>query len=242
MSAKPTTRGTIVWVAAVVLVSGVLAVVSGLTTLGVMSRAVVPEVVWQAGGGAPVPDDFVVVMFPADDDVAVYAEADGASERIGVLGRALGNRVRELDQDWIYVNAVGSGGYVRRSDLALVPPTGRLDPLFEALRASEAERGIEPRVRDLEAITLTTGGVGFRARVGWEGGSWDEYRWDIVGGGASPQSVLRWHEQTVAFEGLGAVVMSAVVMVTVFAGCALVGVVGVLVVRYRRRTVPVGGV
>jgi len=232
----PTKRGTAVWIAGVVFVSGVLALGGGIATFVTMSRAIVPDVIWDAGDGTPVPDDFAVVMYPADDDVAVYAEADDASERISTLGRAMTNRRWELADGWIGVTLPDRGGYVRQDRLVFEAGPARRETMVAAMMALHAAKGFDPSVSEVRPIE-TGGEHEYAARVQWSGGSWLESQWRVSDGGRGfePLTMTSWHEQTVAAQGMVVVVVSGMVVVATFLGCVLVGVVGVLVVRYRRR-------
>lgn len=219
--------------AGVLAISGVVGLAAAAWTLFTHARAIQPEVVWEAGFGADPPEDFLVVMFPSGDGVGVYAAPDAASERIGTLDRAMANAWHELDDAWIPVLLGETDGYVRRSDLSLEPVADRLESLTEALRDAGDEQGWTSMVDRVEADSTEPGGSGFVAREVWKGGSWVEYRWGVAGAEATPRSVLRWHETTVAMKGVSAMLISIIIGAMVFGVSVLVGVTAVLVVRGR---------
>lgn len=78
-----------------------------------------PERVWSAADGTPPPSEFLFVMFPMDDNVALYDAPGG--KKVGLLRRALGNDIGELaSSQWIAVPPGGPGqerSFVRAEDL-----------------------------------------------------------------------------------------------------------------------------
>lgn len=232
MSGPRTKRGTAAWLGVVALVSCVLAAGAGIATFVTMSATIVPEVIWRAEDGTPVPDDFVVVMYPADDDVAVYAETDPESERIGTLERAMGNRQWELADQWIGLSLSDGGGRVRQDRLVYDTDPARRERLVAAMTATHAALGFDPFLRELRAVDAGAEPE-YVARTEWSGGSWLESHWRVIDGGAGfePLTVTMWHEQTVAMQGMAVVVMSAVAAGAMFLASAMLGTVVVLAVR-----------
>lgn len=78
-----------------------------------------PERVWSAAGGTPPPSDFLYLMFPVDDNVALFDSPGG--KKVGLLRRALGNDFGEMtSRQWISVPPDEAGAktmYVRAEDL-----------------------------------------------------------------------------------------------------------------------------
>ena len=90
---------------------------------------------WSAADGTPVPNDFLFLMFPVDDAVALYDSPGG--KRVGILRRALGNDYQEITQSqWIQVPGDQRGdppAFVRLSDLRYLSANvlGTAPPLNE---------------------------------------------------------------------------------------------------------------
>ncbi|HZW07675.1 MAG TPA: hypothetical protein VFF65_11185 [Phycisphaerales bacterium] len=101
-----------------------------------------PQPTWTAAGGTPVPDEFIVVMYPANGSVPL-CDAPGGRV-IGTLSRALANSHRELATGgtggWIHVNGRPGGSWVRLADLAFHPPANSTTDYFAAYAALYAKR------------------------------------------------------------------------------------------------------
>lgn len=81
-----------------------------------------PREWWNAASGQPVPSGrFFYLMFPATTSTPLFDAPDG--KEIGVLQRALGNSHAEIQSSaWIAVPSTRESAWVRKSDLAYLPP------------------------------------------------------------------------------------------------------------------------
>ncbi|GJM19709.1 MAG: hypothetical protein DHS20C14_19220 [Phycisphaeraceae bacterium] len=234
MKPKRTKLGAAIWIGVVFVVSGVFAVGVFFLVLAQLSRGIEPEVIWHAADGTPAPEDFVVLMYPADGDVAVHEDADDASERIGTLDRAMGNRVWELEDEWIGLTLEDGRGYVLQDRLVYdADPSGR-GRMIAAMRALHEAKAFDPALGEVvqhESVGTTE----YTARADWSGGSWQKSRWRVVDGRFEPVELTGWHEQNVAMQGIGFMIVSAMAACVAFVGSLLVGVCAAVAMRHWPR-------
>lgn len=107
------------WRLALVLLLAIAAGWGAFKLVLILVPGAKPERIWSAADGKPAPSDFVLLMFPVDDNVALYDSPGG--KKVGLLRRAVGNDLGELaSSQWIAVPPSQAGEkrtYVRADDL-----------------------------------------------------------------------------------------------------------------------------
>ncbi len=156
---------------------------------------------WEATSAAPVPANFMYIMFPASPNAAVYDRPNGKA--VGILDRAMMNSEAERTDVWVRLVSVPPAAdlWVRREDLTFDPPPSQVALVSAASANYKARKAdIFAHLRFTPTQSATSADMLLEVRP--DDDHAEDYKYSVTNGIATPLKMRRYFGPAVALQSL----------------------------------------
>lgn len=187
---------------------------------------------WTSASGEPIPEDFLIAMFPVSDAEVIRDAPDG--QPVGILTRAVVNSQHEIAAGgWVAVQDASRTAWVELSRLQYLPPAASGVDYFQAFaREYQARDPESPRWATLSIADDASGATVARLHLRQKD-HWQDYVYRVKVDAATPTEEFRAWGPGEAFSNIGPFLLAGAAGVLAVFGLAVFA--GVFVVRRSGR-------